>query len=662
MHDTAQVFKEAADFHRQGNLAEAERLYCTIVDAQPDHFDALHMLGVLRCQQGRFSEALALIGRALRMNSAFAPAHLNQGLALQALKRREEALASFDAALALAPDYAEAYYNRGVVLRGLNRPAEALASFDKALAIRPHYIEAINNRGNALRDLDRPLEALASYDAVLALQPRNAPVLNNRGNALRKLSRHAEALASYDKALAIEENFADALINRGMALLALNRPAQALASFSKVLTRDPSHARALAHNGNTLQVLHRLPEALACYDRLLALKPDHADAHYNRGLVLRDLHRLPEALAAFDAALTLRGDDTDTLNNRGLVLRDLERAGEALASFEKALAIAPNNAETHVNCSSLRLLTGDYAEGWKEFEWRWRAGDIARWRRDFPQPLWLGEQTLAGKTILLHAEQGFGDAIQFVRYVSLVAAASTRVILEVPQPLKDLFASVRGASRVIVQGDAGGDFDFHCPLLSLPLAFRTTFETIPAEVPYLSAPQTRMMKWRQALAPRSRPRVGVVWAGNPMFRNDQTRSVGLSAFLPLLSTAGIDFYSMQKDLREGDRERLATCPGLVHLGDQLADFADTAAVIESLDLVISSDTSVAHLAGALGKPTWILLQRIGDWRWLIGREDSPWYPSVRLFRQTEIGRWDSVISRVRDELGRWIDAASARAR
>jgi tetratricopeptide (TPR) repeat protein len=650
MSDSAQVFNQAANLHRAGDLAAAEQLYLRVLANEPKHFDAQHMLGVLRCQQRRFDEALSLIGGALRQNPGFPPVHLNHGLALGALKRPQEALASFEKALALAPDYAEAHYQRGVALRSLDRAPEALESFDKALAARPAYAEALNNRGNVLQELGRPLEALASYDQALALQPRNPSALNSRGNTLRDLGRYEEAVASYDKALAITPDHVEALNNRGLALLGLDRPAEALASFDQALARKPDYAKALNNRGGVLQALRRGTEALACYDALLAFAPDHAAAHYNRGIVLRDLRRLPEALASFEAALAVTPDDADALNNRGLVLRDLKRPDEARASLDQALAIAPDNAEIHANRATLCLLLGDFTHGFQELEWRWQVPEVAPWRRSFSRALWLGAESLAGRTILLHAEQGFGDAIQFVRYVPLIAAGGARVLLEVPQPLRDLFASVAGASAVVARGDPLPDFDCHCPLASVPLALNTIMTTIPATVPYLSVPQEQVAKWRPALPSTSRRRVGFAWAGNPMFKGDQTRSVGLAPFLPLLTTAGIDFVSLQKDLRDGDRELLATCPGVTHLGDAIADFADTAAIMASLDLVISTDTSVAHLAGALGKPVWILLQHVADWRWLLDRTDSPWYPTARLFRQPEDGDWDSVVRRMRDEL------------
>ena len=652
MNDLAQVFNQAADLHRKGDLARAEQLYLRLLELQPGHFDALQMLGILRYQQGRFLDALALIGAALKENPNAAPALLNYGLVLDALARREEALASYDKALAIQPDYAEALYNRGLVLRGLQRPAEALASFERALSIKPGYAEAHYNRGNALQDLQRPAEALASYDRALAIRPDTAEILHNRGNALQALQRPADALASYDKALTIKPDHVAALNNRGLALLGLHRPADALASFERALAIRPDHAGALNNRGNTLQELKRPAEALASYERALAIRGDHAEALYNRGVVLESLQRPAEALASFDQALSIDPNHVDALNNRGLVLRDLDRPREALASFDRALSIDPGHAEIHSNRACLRLLLGDLERGWEEFEWRWRVPDFAPWRRDFAQPLWLGDAPLAGRTILLHAEQGFGDAIQFVRYAPLVAARGAKVVLEVPPPLTALCSSLAGVSSVVGRGEQLPEFDCHCPLLSLPLAFGTRLESIPAAVAYLSPSPDRVIKWKQRLSGTPVRRVGIAWAGNPNFKGDQSRSIGLARFSPLLSVAGIELVNLQRDLREGDRDILRDNPQVIRVDDAIEDFDDTAAILSAVDLVVTSDTSVAHLAGALGKPVWVLLQYVADWRWLRERGDNPWYPTARLFRQPKIGDWESVIGRVKDELAR----------
>jgi predicted O-linked N-acetylglucosamine transferase (SPINDLY family) len=345
MQDPSQALIKAVDFHRKGNLAAAEALYLQLLDARAGHFDALQMLGLLRYQQGRFPDALSLIGAALQAKPDFAPAFLNYGLVLDALKRHREALASYDRALALQPDYAEALYNRGVALRSLQRPAEALASFERALSVRPQYLDAHVERGYALQDLGRPAEALASYDKALAIWPDHARSLYNRGSVLRDLRRPAEALASYDAALAIKPDYIEALNNRGLALLDLQRPADALASFERALRFRPDYVRALNNRGNTLQDLGRPAEALASYDEVLAIQPAYAQAHYNRGVVLRDMHRPAEAFASFERALSIDPSHVDALNNRGVVLRDLNRPLEALASYDRALSIKPDHIE-----------------------------------------------------------------------------------------------------------------------------------------------------------------------------------------------------------------------------------------------------------------------------------------------------------------------------
>jgi hypothetical protein len=299
----------------------------------------------------------------------------------------------------------------------------------------------------------------------------------------------------------------------------------------------------------------------------------------------------------------------------------------------------------------LRLLTGDLDAGWREYEWRWKDKSLDLPERDFAQPLWLGGGGIEGKTILLHSEQGFGDTIQFCRYAPLIAARGARVLLDVPEPLQDLMASVSGVARVISEKDRPPNFDVHCPLLSLPLAFKTRIESIPANTPYLSAPSETMRNWDLSFGSKDRLRVGLAWSGRPTNRDDSNRSIKLQSLLPLLDVRA-NFVSLQKDVRPDDATELKVRSDLLHVGDKLKTFADTAAVIANLDLVISVDTSVVHLAGALAKPVWVLLSFVPDWRWLLNRDDSPWYPTARLFRQNAPGDWAGVISRVVRELER----------
>ncbi len=531
------------------------------------------------------------------------------------LGRYEEALRFITAACAIQPDDYIVHCNQGKVFQELKRYAEALASYDRTLSLKSDYAPAYYNRGSVLYDLQRNEDALASYDKAIALIPGYAEAYNNRGNVLKDLQRYAEALASYDKAIALNPGYALAYNNRGTAL----------------------------------EQLGRYQEALACYAKVIALKPDLAPAYNNQGNVLKELGRYQEALASYDSALSLKPDYAEAHNNRGNALKDLGRYEEALASYSKAISLYPDFAEAYYNKSHLKLLLGDYKEGWPLYEWRWKTSqkDLVR---NFKQPLWLGDRPIAGQTILLHAEQGLGDVIQMVRYVTMVEALGATVILELPASLVPLLRTLKGASTLVASGDTLPAFDLHCPLMTLPLAFKTSVDSIPAPVPYLAADPQKLLAWRERLGIKGSPRIGLAWSGNPQHKNDRNRSTALRTFEPLL---GLDceYHALQKEIRAEDKLALAEFTDIQAHEDQLKDFADTAALVAELDLVITVDSSVAHLAGAMGKAVWILLPYDPDYRWLTARSDSPWYPTVRLFRQHSIGDWEGVIRDISSVLG-----------
>src|SRR6187551_2388266 len=473
------------------------------------------------------------------------------------------------------------------------------------------------------------------------------------GLAFNALKQHQKALESFDLAIQLQPDFFEAHSNRGAMLAALGRHEDAIESYRKALTIRPDFADAHCNLASALTQLRRYDEALASLDRALALRADYPDALYNRGNALKPLQRYEEALASYDRAMALQPNHADTHNNRGQVLRELERYDEALASYDRALALRPKHVMAHCNAAALRLLTGDFERGWSHYEWRWLKKSVIPTKRNFSQPAWNGRDPIAGKTILIHSEQGLGDTIQFCRYVPLVAARGAQVIFEVQKPLQSLMASLSGAAQVVVpKGGSLPAFDFHRPLVSLPLAFGTRLETIPSTTGYLSAPAQHVTTWQSRLEGKPRPRIGLVWSGNPGHERDRERSIGLRALVPLLDSVGADvtFVSLQKDVRAEDAALLRDRADILDYGDSLEDFSDTAALISQLDLVISVDTSVAHLAGALGKPVWILLTYFPDWRWLLRRDDSPWYPTARLFRQDASRTWDSAIARVRQAL------------
>lgn len=679
---------QAVAFHRRGDLGEAARGYRALLLEDPQHFQALLLLGRLSHEEGRYDEALTLVGRALQIDPGSFEALLQRGLALRALGRIAEAASSYEAALALRPDSATALYNcgnalaslarleealqcfdraveldpsdaaalnnRGVVLRDLLRDADALASFDAALALRPEYPEALNNRGNALQALGRYTEAIESYERALRERPTYAEALNNRGNALLALDRCTEALENYHQALAIQPGYAEALSNRSTALLALCRPGEALEAAVQALEVHADYPEALGNRGKALQALGRHDEALQFYEEAHRLRPADADGLNNLGNALHALGRYEEALERYEIALRIRPESVEALNNRGNVLQALRRPDEALASYARVLSIEPEDAEAHWNEALARLSVGDYERGWQKYEWRWCVPALGLPTRETRRRPWLGTEDVSGKTVLVHAEQGFGDAIQFVRYAPLVAARGARVVLACAEPLRALFETVQGVESVFVPEQSVPVFDFHVPLMSLPLAFRTTLDDLPSQVPYLHAPEKKAAAWHRRLAEQdSRLRVGLAWSGNPRFAAARLKGCPVERLKPLLSVPGCVFVSLQTGNAAVEAARLARGSSPVfEAGPELAGFDDTAALVAALDLVISIDTAVAHLAGALGKPVWIVLPYAADWRWLIDREDSPWYPTARLYRQPHPGDWASVVDRLATDLAR----------
>jgi tetratricopeptide (TPR) repeat protein len=494
-----------------------------------------------------------------------------------------------------------------------------------------------------LHKAGRLADAEPLYRAVLAAAPEDFDALHLVGVLAHQQGRHSEAVALIGAALAQRPEEAVALANRSAALNALGRFAESLADCDRAIAAKPDHVDAYINRALALKELGRPHDALASCDKALRLEPDSADAYNNRGLALFALQRPMDALVSYERALALDPKNAEACNNRGLTLYELGRLDEAPASFDRAVALRPDFAQAQWNRAQALLLAGDFEEGWRAHEWRLAAHPELR--RSFAQPLWLGEQPLAGKTILLHAEQGLGDTIQFCRYAPLVAAQGARVLLEVQKPLVELLRDLPGVASVVARGEPLPDFDLHCPLLSLPLAFGARLDTIPAQT-YLRAPAERTSVRDARLGGK---RIGLVWSGNAGHRRDRARSIPLYALMPLFDLDAT-FVSLQKEVRAADAAVLQQSKKIVDVSADLHTFTDTAALIAQLDLVIAVDTSVAHLTGALGKPLWLLLPHAPDWRWLTGRGDSPWYPTARLFRQTETRAWGPVVTRVRTAL------------
>jgi tetratricopeptide (TPR) repeat protein len=435
---------------------------------------------------------------------------------------------------------------------------------------------------------------------------------------------------------------------------------EAIKYFKQATLVDPSNssvqrnfARAVTegslnylNRGIAFRLDRHFSESIHYFDEAIAINPDYADAHFNRGISLQHLGRLEEALESYAKTIRILPHFSEAYFNSAIALRDLERPIEALDNFDHAIKLSPDHSIAHWNKALLLLVSGNFQQGWIEHEWRWKSVTKDH-VRNFSQPLWLGKESLEGKTILLHSEQGFGDTIQFCRYVKLVAKLRAKIILEVEPALVGLLSELEGVNQIVTRGDPLPKFDFQCPLLSLPLAFNTTLETIPAPLRYVESNRTKVDTWKRKLGEKSRKRIGIAWSGSHFHNNDHNRSIAIHEILPLLSPSpSYEYISLQKEMRNSDATALESVE-IKFFGNELNDFSDTAALCELVDIVISVDTSVAHLAGALGKPTWILLPYNPDWRWLLNRSDSPWYPSMTLYRQKTAGDWKTVLSELK---------------
>lgn len=616
-------FAEGVALHGQGQLAKAKACFEEVLVLQPRHAEALHALGVIAAQAGQLKRALQLIHQALMIR----------------------------------PDYAVAYYNRGNVFKDSGQLDAAIESYDRALAIQPNLAKAARSRRLLLQSAKRTASTPPDDKAAPAQTSKaSARQFYKTGLKLQEVRRYEEAVTSFNSAIALKPDFAEAYCSRGIALKGLGRFEEAVASYDRAVAIRPDFAQSWYNRALALQDLEKHEDAIKSYDHAIAASPGYALAHCGRGIVLLNVGRAEAAVAACDRAIAIDAGFAKAHATRGAALQLLKRMEDAIASYDLAIAIQPDFIEALWNRSLALLLNGDYQNGWREYEWRWKNENLRmkmRWRDT--HPVWRGEHDLAGKTLLLHAEQGLGDTLQFCRYAKLAQQRGARVILEVQPALRKLLGRLDGVAGIFARREALPDFDWHCPLMSLPLAFRTSLKTIPFAGGYVDSDPRITSVWRKKLGRKRKPRIGLVWSGSTKHKGDGQRSISLQDLLPLLS-GKFEFVSLQKDLRRADAALLRAHPEIRHFGPELEDFTDTAALCELMDLVISVDTSVAHLAGAMGKPVWILLPYAPDWRWLLDREDSPWYSRAQLFRQAQPGDWAAVIQRVGAELtaGGWL--------
>jgi tetratricopeptide (TPR) repeat protein len=544
----------------------------------------------------------------------------------------------------------------GVALHREGRLDEAGEIYRRILLAAPANADARHLLGLIRHQQGDHVGALADIDAAVASDAGIAMYHANRSRVLAALARHTEAAAAAERALAIEPDNAETLSDLAGALLRLQRAPEALPAAERALTLAPDFdparrnlALARFEVGYLAQEAGDLDAAETLYRGVLELDPGRIEALINLGNVFRLRYRVADAALCFEAALAKGCDLPEVHGNLGVVRQEMGDTAAAIDCYDRALAADPDNPEIRRNRAQALLKQGDFEQGWREFEWRWRTAHFAGFRCDWEKPRWTGEW-LAGETVLVHAEQGFGDSLQFARYLPLVAERGARVAVECPALLARLLARTAGVAAVMGFGDELPAHDFQIPMMSLPGVFAADLSNIPADVPYLAPPADVRAKWRDRLGAGRGRRVGLVWKGSASHPRDDWRSPGLEAFLPLLARDGIDWFSLQKDDEAADLAAVGLSGRVAALGAGFEDFADTAAAIECMDLVITPDTAVAHLAGALGRPVWLVLPFASEWRWLEDRGDSPWYPTMRLFRQPAYGDWAGAIADMKTAL------------
>ena len=605
--------RRAAVLCGRGEFSEAERICRDVLQRKPRDYEARRVLGLCAYFQGRFPDALLSLGRALEVN----------------------------------PGSAQAWLNRGIALAALNRHEEAIADYDRAIAIRADYADAFCNRGNALQALNRHEEAVAAYGSAIAIQPDLVDAHANLGVALGVLGRHAEAIAALTLALSLNADLAEAYFGRARILQALNRNQEAIADYDRALAIRPAYAEAYCNRANARQATNHHLEALADYDQALAIDPLLAEAHANRGIALEALNRHEEAIESYDRACSIRPDYTEAHANRAHALQALGRLEEAIASCDRAISIDPTYAEARYGKAYCVLSSGPSEEGWLLYEERLRTKQY----QDLPDPglPLLGAGDPHGKRILVQWEQRFGDVIQMLRYAALLDAVADKSWWQIEPPLRELVARSFPGLRQIEVDARPPDAEYRVPFTSLPLAMRSFEEAaIPAGVPYLKVASEKLASWKDRLGSSPKgPTVAILWRGN---EHPPNRSVPIDTFLRLFDIGHLRFVVLQMDLTGQESMALKEHSNVVSPAEPLDSFDDTAAILAGADLVITIDSAVAHLAGALGMPTWILLKVGADWRWMLNRDDSPWYPTARLFRQEQLGEWGPVIARVQRDL------------
>jgi tetratricopeptide (TPR) repeat protein len=640
----SRLLAEGLGHHQAGRVAQAEALYRKILTMDARHADSLHLLGMIAFQAGQHESAVERIRKAIAIRGNEASYHSNLGAVFQGQQMLEEAIGCYERALELRPDYVEACFNLGLALQLQGKHEAAEGYHERVLSLRPEHAAAHYNLGTIAQARGRLEEAIGRYERAIAIKPDFADAYASLAAVLQAQGKLEEAIAQYERAIAIKPNYVGAINNLGTIFQAQRKLEEAAGCYARAIALKPDYAEAHNNLGNVLRTEGKYDAAVAQYVRALEWKPDSAEIYGNLGTALHALGRLNEAEGCHRRALELKPDYAEAYNNLGALLELRGDFAGAAAHYKRASELAPEYAGAAWNKALLQLLSGDLGAGLPGYERRW---GVTVPQHEFAQRQWTGEP-LHGARILLHAEQGLGDTLQQLRYVSMVQAAGGSVVLAVQRAVRRLAAELPGVAGVVTSGDAAPVVDWQCPLLSLPLAFGTTLDTIPAQVPYLSVPEEALRKAATLAWPAAGLRVGIVWAGNATHTKDRYRSIPLRLLEGLFGMEGVHFFSLQMGPEAAQLAAMES--SVTDLTQAIGDMADTAALMMHLDLVVAVDTSVAHLAGALGKKVWVMLPVAPDWRWMLGRSDSPWYPSMRLFRQTRFEDWQTVLDEVRSAL------------
>lgn len=653
---------------------------------EPAQAGVLFDLGATELLRERFGEAIHHFDRCLALDARHAEAHFHRGFALSRLGQRKEALKSLNLAARHNPRHAGAHYNRGLIHQHEGQLERALARYDEAIRVQFDFPEAHGNRAFVLKELGDLPGALESYGTAIALRPASALYHYSRALVLRRMGRAEAALASARAAVQFEPTHVGALLEMGDLLEALKRPEEALKAFDAAVKADKRCTPAVMARARLNLATHRAAEAVADFKAVLDERPgDHQAAmglidaarkpvphlidadvlrraeaaqaahpesphlHYGRAMLMTQLHRHEDTLRILDALHAIAPANEASLLAQGHANFELGRLETALQLFQQVIQLNPLSGAAHLNAGIVHLLFGDYGKGWPDYEWRWGNG-VDKPAYTAGKKMWLGDEPLAGRTILLQQEQGLGDILQFSRYAIDLERLGAKVILSVPSALIRVLRSLPGAHQLVPGEQPPPPFDVYCPFLSLPMALKTTVDTIPAHPGYLRAAPEAVSAWGARLGEHRKLRVGIVCSGNPVHGRDSLRSLPLDQLLAVLPP-GAEGVLLQREIRDGDRELVRQTPSLRWFSDELRDFADTAALCAQMDVVVAVDTSIAHLSGAMGIPTWVLLPHVPDWRWLLEREDSPWYPTVRLFRQRRHQEgWGEVLRRIGESL------------